>query len=833
MLGNIRVRTKIFALTAGPIAVMSLLMALSTLKEWRTAQEMSKIDQISALAVAASNVAHELQRERGMTAGFLASRGQLYRNELPTQRTTADERMATFEVLLNEIDAGDFGASFARRLVAAQEELKRVRVTRESASAQAIAAREAEATYTQVIASLIGMIGEMVRITDNAEVTQLIATYHNLLEGKERAGRERAALNAALGNGAFTDLSAFVRFVEVQAEQSVYLSTFLAGATPEAREIYERVLGDAAVQNVDRIRRTALTVGNTDSLHIAAQDWWSASTRRIDLLKTVEDSLANHILERTATVASAARATVLRNIFLGGLVIALTLAFGYFINRNILIPLQATVRIADRLALGETDHDVEVPPSRDELGQLVASMRSVVEYLSDFASVADHMARGNMTVAVRPRSERDTLGHSFVQLKETVGSLVGETGMLVAAAQAGQLAVRGDASKFEGQYRELIDGFNHTLDAVAEPINEASAVLERVAARDLTDRMEGEYRGDFAKIKESINTAVENLEHALSEVAASADQVTAASGQVSHGSQALAQGATEQAGSLEEVSSSLQELNSMSGQNAANANEARRLTEGAQQSAARGVESMRRLSDAIEEIKVGADRTARIIKTIDEIAFQTNLLALNAAVEAARAGEAGKGFAVVAEEVRNLAIRSAEAARNTTELIEESVRNVEGGVALNAEVLENLEEIADQVSRVEVVMAEIAAASEQQSQGVMQINQAVDQMNTVTQQTAANSEESASAAEELASQAEQMHEMVAAFTLSTRVRSRRAAAGRADRAWPASGRPATPTTVATGGDGHHAAGNGRKALAESAAMLIPFDDEDSSVLSEF
>src|SRR5690606_27404312 len=161
-------------------------------------------------------------------------------------------------------------------------------------------------------------------------------------------------------------------------------------------------------------------------------------------------------------------------------------------------------------------------------------------------------------------------------------------------------------------------GFNRTLDAIAEPINEAAVVLERVAARDLTPRMDGDYRGDFAKIKESINTAVENLEHALSEVAASADQVTAASSQVSQGSQALAQAATEQAGSLEEISSSLQELNSMSGQNAANANEARRLTEGARMSAARGVESMRRLSAAIEEIKVGADRTARIIKTIDE-----------------------------------------------------------------------------------------------------------------------------------------------------------------------------------------------------------------------
>jgi methyl-accepting chemotaxis protein len=834
MLGNIRVRTKIFALTAGPIAVMSLLMALSTMQEWRTAQEMGRIDRISALAVAASNAVHEIQRERGLTAGFLASRGELYRAELPTQRTAADDKIGTFETLLRDIDANYFGVDFARKLDVAREELKRINVTRESATAHAIAAQDAETIYTTIIEGLIGTIGEMVRITDNAEVTQLIVTYHNLLEAKERAGRGRAALNSALGNGAFADVRDFVRFVEVVSQEGVYLSTFLAGATPEAREIYERALRDNAAQEVERMRRTALTIGTTDSLRFgSAQEWWSAATRRNDLLKTVEDSLANHILARTATVASAARASVLRNVLLGALVIALTLIFGYLINRNILIPLQATVRIADRLALGETDHDIDVPPSRDELGQLVASMRSVVEYLADFASVADYMARGNMAVAIRPRSEGDTLGHSFVQLRETVGSLVDETGMLVEAAQAGQLSVRGDASKFEGNYRELVDGFNRTLDAVAEPINEASAALEKVAARDLTVRMNGDYRGDFAKVKESINTAVENLEQALSEVAASADQVTAASGQVSQGSQSLAQGATEQAGSLEEISSSLQELSSMSGQNAANANEARRLTEGAGQSAARGVESMRRLSGAIEEIKVGADRTARIIKTIDEIAFQTNLLALNAAVEAARAGEAGKGFAVVAEEVRNLAIRSAEAARNTAELIEESVTNVEGGVALNAEVLANLEEIAGQVGQVEGVMAEIAAASDQQSQGVLQINQAVEQMNTVTQQTAANSEESASAAEELASQAEHMHDLVAAFSLTTQLRStKRGATDRESGAW--SGGRRTTTRVATVSAGRSLpSGNGWKPAPESAAALIPFDDEDSSVLSEF
>jgi len=304
-------------------------------------------------------------------------------------------------------------------------------------------------------------------------------------------------------------------------------------------------------------------------------------------------------------------------------------------------------------------------------------------------------------------------------------------------------------------------------------LQEASDVLERVAERDLTARMEGEYRGEFAGVKAAFNRAVSNLEEVLAEVAAAASEVASASEEISSGSQALASGASEQASSLEEVTSSLQELSSMTRQNAASAKEARGLAEQARASADRGMASMRRLASAIERIKLSSDATAKIVRTIDEIAFQTNLLALNAAVEAARAGEAGKGFAVVAEEVRALAMRSAEAARNTAALIEESVENAEGGVALNEEVLRNLEEIQSQVERVGTVMAEIAAASEQQSQGVEQINQAVEQMQEVGQRTAAHAEESASVAVELSGQARSMSDMASRFRFSAETVTRR------------------------------------------------------------
>jgi len=207
----------------------------------------------------------------------------------------------------------------------------------------------------------------------------------------------------------------------------------------------------------------------------------------------------------------------------------------------------------------------------------------------------------------------------------------------------------------------------------------------------------------------------------------------------------------------------------MAKQNVSNASNASSLSNDTRASVIQGVESMKRLSDIIEQIKISSDSTAKIVKTIDDIAFQTNLLALNAAVEAARAGDAGKGFAVVAEEVRNLAMRSAEAAKNTASLIEESVKHSSSSVESNAEVMKKLDEINEQVNKVGEVMEEIVAASDQQSQGVDQINIAIDQMNQVTQEVAANSEESASAAEELSGQAEEMKNMVGRFILTDKV----------------------------------------------------------------
>jgi methyl-accepting chemotaxis protein len=546
----------------------------------------------------------------------------------------------------------------------------------------------------------------------------------------------------------------------------------------------------------------------------------------VELQKT-EANHARNIADANQATAKAAENMVLAFLVAG---IAFAVAIAFWLARLIGKPVQQVVdrvqllgshcvthlgNAVEAMAKGDLSYVVEPKTSlldytyNDEVGMLAKSVNGIIE------------------------QTKKTLT-SFEEARATLRAVVDEAASMTRAAAAGRLTERGRPEAFKGAFADLVRGLNATLDAVISPINEASRILEKVAARDLRERMKGDYQGDHAKIKEALNSAVQNLEESLTQVARGAEQVGSASGQISSGSQTLSQGASTQASSLEEISASLQQMAAMTRQNASNSKEARSITDVARSSAESGTERMHKLSDSIHAIKKSADATAKIVKTIDEIAFQTNLLALNAAVEAARAGDAGKGFAVVAEEVRNLAMRSAEAAKSTSNLIEESVKNADGGVQINEEVSQNLKEIHDQVKKVSEVMAEIAAASEQQSQGVNQITTAVEQMNKVTQQTAANAEEAASAAEELSAQAKEMLGMVGNFKLTDSgkaVRPQRkplAAERRANpaRPWARDPRiPAAPKPAAT---------NAKKAnghLQVDPSKLIPFESDE--VLSQF
>ncbi len=362
-------------------------------------------------------------------------------------------------------------------------------------------------------------------------------------------------------------------------------------------------------------------------------------------------------------------------------------------------------------------------------------------------------------------SENDYMLPSAIAMMTAIDNLIKEADQLAHAAASGDLTQRSDTGQFEGKYREIIAGLNSALDAMARPLAEASDVLTEISQGNLDLMMEGDYLGEYARMKESMNNAIASFNELLGEIHTAAGQVASGSRQVADGSQILSQGATEQAATLEELSASIAEIASQTRQNAIRAGQATELTDQTKQGAVAGNERMQAMLQAMQNINESSVNISKIIKAIDEIAFQTNILALNAAVEAARAGQHGKGFAVVAEEVRNLAGRSAQAARETTQLIENSLTKVADGTRIADQTAASLRQIVDDVTKAAGLVSEIAAASVEQATGIGQINQGIEQVSQVTQTNTATSEQSAAASQEMNSQAEYLQEMIGKFRL--------------------------------------------------------------------
>lgn len=341
-----------------------------------------------------------------------------------------------------------------------------------------------------------------------------------------------------------------------------------------------------------------------------------------------------------------------------------------------------------------------------------------------------------------------------------------EIDALVDAASAGDLNRRLDTSDKKGFFLQLSNGFNTLLDQLTSVFTDIDDVMSKMADGDLTQKIEQDYTGSFGDVKNNINKTITNVEQTVEQLRSISDQVNTASEEISDGNNNLSGRTEQQAANLEETAASMEQLTSTVKNNSDNAQQANQVATSARGAAEKGGQVVNDAVQAMQQISDSSNRIAEIIGVIDEIAFQTNLLALNASVEAARAGEQGRGFAVVATEVRNLASRSAEAAKEIKELIKDSVDKVNSGSELVNQTGESLSEIVDGVKKVGDIIAEIAAASAQQTAGIEQVNMAVTNLDEMTQQNAALAEETSAASAAMSDNAADMQREMAFFNTS-------------------------------------------------------------------
>ncbi len=395
---------------------------------------------------------------------------------------------------------------------------------------------------------------------------------------------------------------------------------------------------------------------------------------------------------------------------------------------------------------------------------LVASHLAAIEKA---LSIMERYAIGDLTLDMdRLPGEKAAMTRTMDSVKTSLNAVNGEIERLVEAAVAGDFTVRGDAARFQFVFRDIVQSLNQLMSTADGGLHEVGSLLSAVADGDLNRRVEVELPGQFGRLASDANRTVEQLSQIVGQIRQGSDAISSAAAEIAAGNSDLSQRTEQQAASLEETASSMEELTSTVRQNADNARQANQLAIGAAEVAGQGGAVVGEVVQTMNAINASSKKIVDIIGVIDGIAFQTNILALNAAVEAARAGEQGRGFAVVAAEVRSLAQRSANAAKEIKALITDSVVKVEEGSELVDQAGKTMEEIVTSVKRVADIIADISAASQEQTAGIDQVNQAITQMDEGTQQNAALVEEASAAARSMEQQAEQLVQTVAVFRLA-------------------------------------------------------------------
>jgi len=851
-------RTRLLLMVAVPLLGMLWVSGWNTSEKIVLSGEMTRLQGLVAVATRVGALVHELQKERGMSAGFIGSKGANFASELPRQREASDKRRQELMNALAGFDAAHFGTPFAGLLATGKQQLDGLTEKRQAVTALSIPGPEAIGYYSKTIAALLAVPAQLAALSPDKDIARQASAYGAFLQAKERAGIERATLSNVFGAGRFSP-EMLVRYVRNAAEQDNWLGIFEQYATPEHARFAAQKMQGAAVDEVAATKKAALARMNEESLGMDAKQWFAASTARIDLMLAVEERLAGDMNVAMDALRSSANQTswffAITTLVAGLLVLAIS----HLVSRRILTQIggepETAVNVAQAVASGKLDNDIALQPGDDS--SLLASMQRMQSQLLERLTAERRIAAENLRIRIAldnvstgvmiANTEREIIyvnkavqdvlrgaqegirqqlpnfdvnklvgtnidsfhknpAHQaklLAEFKQTYvanmeiggrhmtvsanpvidseGTRLGavaewrdRTPEVTAQAELKNLldaAVQGDFSERisqddkEGFFRDMALGMNQLMDTVTKALEDLASVLNAVAHGDLSRKIEAEYTGTLGQLKNDANATVEQLREVVGQIKQTSEAIDIAAKEIAAGNADLSARTEEQASSLEQTASSMEEINGTVKANAEKARTAAELARNSNSAAEKGGEMVGRVVETMSGIQASSTKIADIIGVINSIAFQTNILALNAAVEAARAGEQGRGFAVVATEVRNLAQRSADAAKEIKALIDESVGKVDGGVRLVHETGETITEVVEAFRQLVQLVGGIAQASHEQASGIEQVSNAVSQMDEVTQQNAALVEQAAAAAESLEEQARGLTQAVGMFSL--------------------------------------------------------------------
>jgi methyl-accepting chemotaxis protein len=824
------------------------------------AYETNGLAQIIQLSIHISTVVDGLQLERGASRLFLKNHGERFAEELLQYYLQTDKAIAGLKAHISSMEIHHlFNHEMNEKLNQAINRLDTLEQLRKSVNRLNIQHQNAVTRYTDINNLLFQLMIDTTHLKNHQSIFLLKLAYLNLLKIKEKAGLERALLAVVFSQESLQP-EQFRQFVELVSAQAAYLThDVMKYLSPAQKDFLQTQLSGEIIDETERLRGIVYQAYNekwvlpaVDPVH-----WFQAQTKKINLLKNVEENLTQDLYQHTQQISQQAFTNLIVILIMMIIIVGLAISFFIIVWYGVTRRLNTAVETAHAIANGHLNNVITIN-SFDETGQLLNALNTMQEqlrerlekeqqtaieawrinraldcatthilitdnnyqiiYVNEIAKEFFHQEEKQIRQQIpnfntshligasldmfhqdiqhqrhllanlreshhaRVTIAHLTLDHIITPVTNRQGERLGvvvefnnrtvevaterEINQVIQAASAGNFNQRINLANKKGFFSTFSESINQIMDFNQLAIEDIMHVVAALATGDLTQKIENNYLGTLDQLKNDINNTIDKLTHIIIALLESADSVNNASQEISQGNLSLSRRTEQQASSLQETAASMEQMTGIVQQNAENAKQATELAKNAKNQAKKGGEVVGATIEAITEINQSSQKVTEIIGVINEIAFQTNLLALNAAVEAARAGEQGRGFAVVATEVRNLAQRSAAAAKEIKGLIQDSVNKVKEGTKLAHESGETLTEIVKSVTMVSDLINEIAAASQEQSSGIQQVNKAIAQMDEMTQQNAALVQQAATASGAMKEQALNLKEQISFFQVS-------------------------------------------------------------------
>ena len=718
MLSKLSIKQKLILIMLIPLIVVILLAAKLAIDSFSTSKNLHALDNVVVLSTKIGALVHEAQKERGMTAGFLGSSGEKFKVELPAQRLNVDEKLKELNTLLNTFNKNEYSSEFLENLNLSLKKIEDLNNTRNGVNSLSLNAGIAIGYYTDLNKLLLNVIGSITKLSNSATVSQQLVSYMNFLLSKERAGVERAVGTNTFAKDSFGE-GMKAKFYTLIAEQNAYMDSFLKVSDSKVVEFYKTNLKGDSVDEVERIRKIALYSDIETNFEVDANHWFKEITEKINLLKKVEDYISQTLIITINDEMSDSNQNMIIFGLLSILGIALTMILARTIAFTILIDVASVKRGVENFFafINFEKDDIELidVKSNDELGMMSKIINKNIE-------------------DTKANIQKDR-------------ALIADTIRVTNAINKGYLNTKIELGSNNPSLNELKDIINEMLETLNSNISNILKVLTSYSKLDFRPKLtQNNLEGIIKELENDVNILGDVITQTLLENKRIGITLSNNANILTKNMQEIASAANSQAASLEETAASLEEITSNITNNTQTTTQMASYGNKVKTSISLGQDLANKTVVSMEEINTQTSAINEAITIIDQIAFQTNILSLNAAVEAATAGEAGRGFAVVAGEVRTLASRSAEAAKQIKNLVENAQRKTQEGKDIASDMIKGYSQLNENITTTLELIQNVTTASKEQAAGMIQINDAVNSLDQITQLNAQN----ASSANEIA-----------------------------------------------------------------------------------